>query len=66
MLTNKRKPSSAVSGRDVEVALIEEKLRGARDGNAARAVAAWPAELPPPRMRTGSPVSTVPPLSVLK
>jgi hypothetical protein len=35
MLTNETKPSSAVRGRDVEPALIEEKLRGARDGRGA-------------------------------
>jgi len=35
MLTNKTKSRSAVRGRDAEVALIEEKLRGACDGNSA-------------------------------
>src|SRR5262245_59115196 len=35
MLTNKTKPRSAVRGRDAEVALIEDKLRGVRDGNSA-------------------------------
>lgn len=35
MLTNQTKPSSTARGRDVELALIEEKLRSARDGNGA-------------------------------